>query len=102
MAIHDFPSILLPLLKYAASHREVSTGEAYGAMVEHFGVSAAEQDQLMPSGRGKTFRNRVAWAKQYLGWATLIVSVRRGGLSRYRFGPSMGQGTHDRPQAGRL
>jgi restriction system protein len=32
----------------------------------------------MPSRRGKTFRNRVAWAKQYLGYATLIVSVRRG------------------------
>jgi restriction system protein len=78
MAIPDFPSIMLPLLKLAATQGEVSTGDAYDAMVSHFHVSMADQDQPMPSGRGKTFRNRVAWAKQYLGWATLIVSVRRG------------------------
>lgn len=78
MAIPDFQSIMLPLLKFATTQGDVSTGEAYDAMVEHFKVSTAEQDQWMPSRRGKTFRNRVAWAKQYLGYATLVVSVRRG------------------------
>jgi restriction system protein len=79
MPIPDFQSIMLPLLKFAASRTgDVSTGEGYEAMVAHFKLSVAEQEQPMPSNRGKTFRNRVAWAKQYLGYATLIVSVRRG------------------------
>jgi restriction system protein len=79
MAIPDFQSIMLPLLKFAASRPgEVSTGEGYNAMVAHFNVTPEEQDEMIPSGRAKTFRNRVAWAKQYLGFATLIVSVRRG------------------------
>jgi len=79
MPIPDFQSIFLPLLKFAASRNgDVSTGEGYDAMVAHFNVTQEEQDQMNPSGRAKTFRNRVAWAKQYLGFATLIVSVRRG------------------------
>jgi restriction system protein len=80
MAIPDFQSIMLPLLKFAASRGggDISTADAYKAMVDHFKVSPAEEDQWMPSRRGKTFRNRVAWAKQYLGYANLIVSVRRG------------------------
>jgi restriction system protein len=70
---------MLPLLKYTAERGgEVSTGDAYDAMVKHFQVTKAEEDEWMPSRRGKTFRNRVAWAKQYLGYATLVVSVRRG------------------------
>jgi len=79
MAIPDFQSIMLPLLKFAAqSGGEVTTGDAYEAMVKHFGVTKEEEDQWMPSRRGKTFRNRVAWAKQYLGFATLVVPVRHG------------------------
>jgi len=40
MAIPDFQSIMLPLLKFAASRAgEVSTAEAYKAMVDHFKLS---------------------------------------------------------------
>jgi restriction system protein len=79
MAIPDFQSIFLPLLKYAASRGgEVTTADAYDAMVKHFRVSPRDQAVLMPSRQGKTFRNRVAWAKQYLTFATLVVSVRHG------------------------
>jgi restriction system protein len=78
MAIPDFQSILLPLLKATASREELSSAESYKLMAEHFQLSEAEVENPMPSGRGSTFRNRVAWAKQYLMFAQLVEPTRRG------------------------
>jgi restriction system protein len=47
-------------------------------MAEHFQLSEAEVEAPMPSGRGSLFRNRVAWAKQYLMYAQLVEPTRRG------------------------
>lgn len=77
MAIPDFQSILLPLLKYTAAHAEVATADAYGAMERHFALTEAERSTRMASGPTTVFRNRVAWAKQYLLYAGLIEPVRR-------------------------
>jgi len=83
MSLPDFQSILLPLLKLTASREELTSADSYRLMAEHFRLSEAEVEALMPSGRGSLFRNRVAWAKQYLMFAQLVEPTRRG-VSRSR------------------
>ena len=78
MSIPDFQSILLPLLKATASREELTSADSYKLMAEHFQLSEADVEAPMPSGRGSTFRNRVAWAKQYLMFAQLVEPTRRG------------------------
>jgi restriction system protein len=78
MSIPDFQSILLPLLKMTASREELTSADSYKLMAEHFQLPEAEVEAPMPSGRGSSFRNRVAWAKQYLMFAQLVEPTRRG------------------------
>jgi restriction system protein len=78
MSLPDFQSILLPLLKLTASREELTSADSYKLMAEHFQLSEAEVEAPMPSGRGSSFRNRVAWAKQYLMFAQLVEPTRRG------------------------
>ncbi|MBQ3707463.1 MAG: restriction endonuclease [Clostridia bacterium] len=45
------------------------------------GLSAADLEELLPSGRQATYENRIAWARTYLNKAGLIETPQRG---RYR------------------
>ena len=78
MSLPDFQAILLPLLKLTASREELTSADSYKLMAEHFHLSEAEVEAPMPSGRGSSFCNRVAWAKQYLMFAQLVEPARRG------------------------
>lgn len=78
MSIPDFQSILLPLLQLYAKRGEVSLSESIDAMAEHFHLTEADRALMLPSGRDYLLRNRVAWARQYLVYATLARPVRRG------------------------
>lgn len=46
-------------------------------LAAEFKLTAADQDELLPSGRQSRFANRVAWAKVYLQQAGLLLSPRR-------------------------
>ena len=78
MAVPGFQSLMLPLLRIAGDGREHSLAEARETLAGEFKLSAAEQDEPLPSGRQSKFANRVAWAKSYLQQAGLVVSPRRG------------------------
>lgn len=78
MAVPDFQSLMLPLLRIARDERAHSLAEARETLAGEFKLSAAEQDELLPSGRQTKFSNRVAWAKSYLQQAGLLNSPRRG------------------------
>ena len=69
---------MLPLLRIAGDGREHALAEARETLAGEFRLSAAEQDELLPSGRQSKFANRVAWAKSYLQQAGLVASPRRG------------------------
>jgi restriction endonuclease Mrr len=53
MAIPDFQSILLPLLKATASREELSSAESYKLMAEHFQLSEAEVENPDAIWQGK-------------------------------------------------
>ena len=78
MAVPDFQSLMLPLLRVAGDGNEHSLAEARDALATEFKLTTTEQDELLPSGRQSRFGNRVAWAKSYLQQACLVHSPRRG------------------------
>ena len=78
MGLPDFQSLMLPLLRVAADGKEHSLVEARALLAVEFKLTAADQDELLPSGRQSRFANRVAWAKVYLQQAGLLLSPRRG------------------------
>lgn len=78
MAVPDFQSLMMPLLRVAADGREHSLAEARDVLAREFNLSAADREEPLPSGRQSKFSNRVAWAKSYLQQAGLLHSPRRG------------------------
>lgn len=78
MAIPDYQSIMLPLLRFAADGNEHSLREGIEGVAEKFGLTEAERKELLPSGQQPTFDNRVAWARTYLSKGALLDSPRRG------------------------
>lgn len=77
MAIPDFQSIMLPLLRLAGNDRPHSLRDAVEALAIHFSLSEAERTALLPSGRQPIFDNRVGWARTYMKKAGLLESPRR-------------------------
>ncbi len=78
MAVPDFQSLMMPLLRIARDGQEHPLAEARDILVAEFKLSDADREELLPSGRQAKFSNRVAWAKSYLQQAGLLVSPRRG------------------------
>lgn len=77
MAIPDFQSLMLPLLKVVADGREYCLRDVVELLASEFHLTEEERQQLLPSGRYPTFDNRIAWAKTYLKKAGLIDQPRR-------------------------
>jgi restriction system protein len=77
MAIPDYQSLMLPVLKHAAQG-ETRVPEAAEAIADELGLTVDERDQLLPSGRQKLLHNRIHWAKWYMTKAGLIDQPRRG------------------------
>ena len=78
MAIPDYQSIMLPLLKLAKDGEEHSLREAIESLAVQFQLTDKERAELLPSGRQATFDNRVGWARTYLKKAALLKSTKRG------------------------
>ena len=78
MAIPDYQSIMLPLLRFAADGNEYSLRQAIEGLAEKFGLTDAEKNELLPSGQQPRFDNRVGWSRSYLSKAALLESTRRG------------------------
>lgn len=78
MAIPDFQTVMLPLMRQCEDGREHSTSDTVEALAEHFRLTDVERKTLLPSGVQEVFRNRVAWAKSHLKMAGLLANPRRG------------------------
>jgi len=74
--IPDYQTLMLPVLKQSANG-EVRISDVVETLAKELGLTAEEQDQLLPSGKQTTFANRVHWAKTYLTQAALVRSTRR-------------------------
>lgn len=79
MAVPDYQSVMLPLLRFAAKKgEEVSTGEAVEFLATELGLTDEDLKEMLPSGIQPTFVNRVGWASTYMKKAGLLEATRRG------------------------
>jgi restriction system protein len=78
MAIPDFQSVFLPLLKACADGKEHTKQELLPLLAKQFGLTEAELSIKIASGGARMFDNRVGWATSYLKQAGLIENLRRG------------------------
>jgi restriction system protein len=69
---------MLPLLEVLGDSQEHVVRDVTRVLVDRFGLTEAERNELLPSGQQTVIANRVAWAKTYLKKAGLISQPRRG------------------------
>lgn len=77
MAIPDYQSCMLPLLKYYSDGQGHILREAVDALATEFKLTNEEKRELLPSGQ-EIFDNRIGWARTYMKKAGLIESPKRG------------------------
>ena len=78
MAIPDFQTIMLPLLRLTADRAERTLIATVQAVADEFQLSPEERSQPLPHANQTTIYNRVAWASSYLRYALLLTSTGRG------------------------
>lgn len=78
MPIPDFQSLMRPLLARCADGQAHSKRDIVPALALEFGLTQADLEELLPTGRQGKFDNRVGWAKSYLKQAGLLETTGRG------------------------
>lgn len=78
MAIPDYQSCMLPLLRFISNGQEFAMKAVADSLANEFDLTEEERQEQLPSGRAKLFYNRVAWAKFYLKKADLLTAPKYG------------------------
>lgn len=77
MAIPDYQTLMLPVLRIAAEG-ETRVPLAANRIADQFGLSEEQREERLPSGVQRLLHNRIHWAKFYLAKAGLVDSPKRG------------------------
>ena len=78
MAIPDYQTLMLPLLKFLDDNQERNVREAIEHLCSEFKLTEQEKQELLLSGQQPIIDNRIGWARTYMLKAGLIESPRRG------------------------
>lgn len=78
MAVPDFQSFFLPLLRFASDGQEHTLAEARTNLKQVMNISDEDLKEMLPSGSQTKFDNRVGWAKSFLVQAKVLNSPKRG------------------------
>jgi restriction system protein len=89
MAIPDYQTCMLHLLRLASDGAEHTLKDAVPALADIFDLTDSERTELLPSGQQAILNNRVAWAKTYLQKAGLLEAPQRGVFIITRRGKSV-------------
>ena len=74
MALPDYPTCMLPFLRFLADGQEHSLRDTEEALARNFDLNPNERAELLPSGQQGVFKNRLGWARTYLKKAGLLAS----------------------------
>ena len=77
MAVPDFQTLMLPLLKLAGDGQQHTLAEAVERLAQEFQLSDDDRAQLLKSGQTRLY-NRVGWTTTYLKKAGLLQAVGPG------------------------
>ena len=78
MAVPDFQSWFLPLLRRLTDGADHAMAELYEQLADDRGLSTDDRAELLKSGTQFIYHNRIAWARTYLKKAGLLESPGRG------------------------
>lgn len=78
MAVPDYQSFMLPLLKIAGDGQEHSLGDVRELLARQFNLAEEDRKEMLPSGRQPKLDNRISWARTYLTKAGLLEKTGRG------------------------
>ncbi len=78
MAIPDYQSCMLPLLRYSSDGKEHQVKDAAQQLAHDFQLTAEEQAEFLPSGQQPVLINRISWARTYMKKAGLLMTPGRG------------------------
>ena len=88
VAIPDYQSLMLPVLKAAAAG-DTRVPAAADVIADQLGLTEDQREEMLPSGKQRLLHNRVHWAKFYMSKAGLISSPKRGVFSASKAGTEL-------------
>jgi restriction system protein len=68
---------MLPILRIAGDGNEHRIGDVIIQLASEYGLTEEEREQTLPSGKGKSFANRINWARTYLVQAGVLEATKR-------------------------
>jgi restriction system protein len=77
LSIPGYQTLMLPVLEIAAAG-ETRVPDAAEKIADRLGLSIAEREEMLPSGKQRLLHNRIHWAKFYMNKAGLIDIPSRG------------------------
>ncbi|MFC4076169.1 restriction endonuclease [Salinithrix halophila] len=77
MAVPDYQSFMLPFLKILGDNQVHTLSEIKECLAKEFSLTEEDRKEFLPSGRQRTFDNRIGWARTYLKKALLLESPER-------------------------
>lgn len=78
MAVPDFQTLMLPILKACKEETPCSVVQIREQVSRSFNLTSEDLAQRLPSGVMATYANRIAWGLAHLKMGGLLVSERRG------------------------
>ena len=66
MSIPGFQDLMLPLARLASDGADHSIRDSINQLAEELQLTEDDLAEMLPSGRQRTFHNRVHWAKTFL------------------------------------
>lgn len=78
MAVPKFEELMRPILEFLRDGAPRDNAALVERVCDHFDLSDAERNELLPSGTQKRISNRVGWAKTHLKHAGLVEAVGHG------------------------
>lgn len=84
MAVPDYQTLMLPVLRAVSDGAEHSLAEIRRTVAEVMQLSGEDRNEMLASGRQRTFDSRANWAVVYLKQAALLEST---GRAKYRITP---------------
>ena len=98
MAVPDFQSMMLPVLKAMADGQQHPIRDVSDSVAEAMGISVEDRSELLPSGIQSKWSNRIAWVGTHFNFAGLITRPARAVIqttalnapSAHRAGPQAG------------
>ncbi|HSI38209.1 MAG TPA: restriction endonuclease [Methylotenera sp.] len=89
MAIPDYQTLMLPLLRLIDDGEEHLFSPLVDVLANQFHLSEEEKKQLLPSGGMLTIKSRAGWARTYLKKAGLLEQPSRGNIKLTSRGQSV-------------